>query len=102
MNTYVQRVSESVTAMTFAQVLVGLGINNLAQAGAAEVEKVFKAQHAGCTFQQGLEMFQKMDEHRLKAILGNAKGSSVYQQLQEPFIQEVITGIGVVFKNRTF
>lgn len=102
MNTYMQRVSESVTAMTFAQVLVGLGINNLAQAGAAEVEKVFRAQHAGCTFQQGLEMFQKMDEPRLKAILGNAKGSSVYQQLQEPFIQEVIVGIGVVFKNRTF
>lgn len=37
---YLKRVEESKKTMTFAQVLVGLGINNLAQAGAAEVENI--------------------------------------------------------------
>jgi NAD-dependent DNA ligase len=101
MNTFMQRVAESKTAMSLTQVLVGLGINDLAQAGAAKVEQYMRQHYPGNTFQSVLNGFLSMSCAALQSILGKAKGESVYKQLQEPYIQEVVKSIGEVFADRT-
>lgn len=101
LNTYMKRVDESKKAMTFAQVLVGLGINNLAQAGAAEMEKYMRINHSGESFKSLLVALVSLPVNTLQTVLGDAKGKSVYDQLQNPFIQEVIRGVGEVFSFRT-
>lgn len=101
MNTFMQRVAESKTAMSLTQVLVGLGINDLAQAGAAKVEQYMRQHYPGNTFQSVLNGFLSISCEALQSILGKAKGESVYKQLQEPYIQEVVKSIGEVFADRT-
>lgn len=100
MNTYMQRVEESKKNMTFAQILVGLGINNLAQAAAQAIEGYFKTNHPGITYAAALKAFQELPCSRLQDLLGKVKGESVYNQLQETFIQEIIAGIAEVFFTR--
>ena len=97
---YLKRVEESKKTMTFAQVLVGLGINNLAQAGAAEVEKYMRQTFPGTSWDKALSGFRCLSLDTLQKILGTAKGSSVFEQLSEPLIKEIIQGIGEVFKDR--
>jgi hypothetical protein len=53
------------------------------------------------TYQDALNEFKSMTECDLMWVLGEAKGASVFKQLQEPFIQEVIDGVSEVFKERT-
>jgi len=101
MNTYIQRVKESIDNMTLAQVLVGLGINDLAQAGAAKLEMNLRDRVNVKTYQDALNEFKSMTECDLMWVLGEAKGASVFKQLQEPFIREVIDGVSEVFKERT-
>ena len=101
MNTFMLRVAESKTAMSLTQVLVGLGINDLAQAGAAKVEQYMRQRYPGNTFQNVLNGFLSLSCSALQGILGKAKGESVYKQLQEPYIQEVVKSIGEVFADRT-
>jgi DNA ligase (NAD+) len=101
MNTFMQRVAESKTAMSLTQVLVGLGINDLAQAGATKVEQYMRQYYPGNTFQSVLNGFLSMSCTAIQSILGKAKGESVYKQLQEPYIQEVVKSIGEVFADRT-
>lgn len=100
-NTFMRRVAESKTAMSLTQVLVGLGINDLAQAGAAKVEQYMRQRYPGNTFQSVLNGFLSLSCSALQDILGKAKGESVYKQLQEPYIQEVVKSIGEVFADRT-
>lgn len=100
-NTYMSRVQESKAAMSLAQILVGLGINGLAQAGASELERYLRAQHPGQSFKNALSGFMSLPLTTLQQVLGKAKGATVYEQLQEPFIKEVILGISEVFANRT-
>lgn len=101
MNTFMQRVAESKTAMSLTQVLVGLGINDLAQAGAAKVEQYMRHHYSGNTFQSVLNGLLSLSCSALQCILGKAKGESVYKQLQEPYIQEVVRSVGEVFADRT-
>ena len=101
MNTFMQRVEESKKTMTLAQILVGLGINNLAKAGAEEIEAYLRAQYAGQSFQNALAGFMALPKSQLQHLIGNAKGADVYNQIQESFIQEVIKGVGEVFTDRT-
>ena len=101
MNTFMQRVEESKKAMTLAQILVGLGINNLAKAGAEEIESYLRAQYAGQSFQNALAGFTALPKAQIQQLIGNAKGADVYNQIQESFIQEVIKGISEVFADRT-
>lgn len=101
MNTFMLRVAESKTAMSLTQVLVGLGINDLAQAGAAKVEQYMRQRYPGNTFQNVLNGFLSLSCSALQGILGKAKGESVYKQLQEPYIKEVVKSIGEVFADRT-
>ncbi len=101
MNTFMQRVAESKTAMSLTQVLVGLGINDLAQAGAAKVEQYMRQRYPGNTFQSILDGLLSLSCSALQDILGKAKGESVYKQLQEPYIQEVVRSVGEVFADRT-
>jgi DNA ligase (NAD+) len=101
MNTYLQRVEESKKNMTFAQILVGLGINNLAQAAAQSIETYFKTNNPGSTYSAALYGFAKLPCATLQDLIGKAKGESVYNQLQIPFIQEVIAGICEIFSDRT-
>ena len=101
LKTYMTRVAESKQNMTFAQILVGLGINSLAQAGAKEMEAYLRKVIPGRNFKEALEYFAALPASALMAVLGNAKGAGVYNQLQEPFIQEVIRDIGDVFTMRT-
>lgn len=100
MNTFMQRVEESKKAMTLAQILVGLGINNLAKAGAEEIESYLRAQYAGQSFQNALAGFMALPKAQIQQLIGNAKGADVYNQIQESFIQEVIKGISEVFADR--
>lgn len=100
MNTFMQRVTESQKNMTFSQILVGLGIDSLSFAGAEEVVRYLTAHHSGKSFDEALKIFSSLNQMTLQAILGNAKGESVYKQLQNAFIRDVITGIGDVFKFR--
>lgn len=100
MNTFMQRVEESKKAMTLAQILVGLGINNLAKAGAEEIEAYLRAQYAGQSFQNALAGFMALPKAQLQQLIGNAKGADVYNQIQESFIQEVIKGVSEVFADR--
>lgn len=100
MNTYMQRVEESKTNMTLAQILVGLGINSLAKAGAEEMEKYLRTNYSGSSFKEVLDIFSKLPLVTLQSVLGKAKGSSVYDQLRVEFIQKVISDIGDVFENR--
>lgn len=100
MNTYMQRITESKTAMTFTQVLVGLGINDLAQAGAAKVEAYY-SNRVGVSFKELLSDFAQLSVETLQKILGKAKGLSVYTQLQESFVQEIVQAVGDVFQDRT-
>lgn len=99
-STYIKRVEESKKAMTFAQVLVGLGINNLSHAGAAEMEKYMRLHHPKESWKVVLNGFISLPKDTLQKVLGNAKGSSVYEQLADPFIREIIEGIGEVFCDR--
>lgn len=101
MNTFMQRVAESKTAMSLTQVLVGLGINDLAQAGAAKVEQYMRQHYPGNTFQSVLNGLLSLSCSALQDVLGKAKGESVYKQLQEPYIQEVVKSVGEVFADRT-
>lgn len=101
MNTYMQRVDASKKSMTFAQILVGLGINSLAKAGAEEIEAYLRSQHPGQSFRNALAGFMAMPKSRFQNLIGNAKGATVYDQIRDPFIQEVIKGIGEVFADRT-
>lgn len=101
MTTFMQRVAESKTAMSLTQVLVGLGINDLAQAGAAKVEQYMRQRYPGNTFQSVLNGLLSLSCSALQSILGRAKGESVYKQLQEPYIQEVVRSVGEVFVDRT-
>lgn len=101
MNTFMQRVAESKTAMSLTQVLVGLGINDLAQAGAAKVEQYMRQHYQGNTYQSVLNGFLSLSCVALQDILGKAKGESVYRQIQEPYIQEVVRSVGEVFADRT-
>lgn len=100
MNTYMQRVDESRKNMTMAQILVGLGINSLAKAGAEDMEKYLVSRYKGSSYKDALDAFAKLPKDTMMSILGNAKGATVYDQLQESFIQDVIEGIGEVFINR--
>ena len=101
MNTFMQRVAESKTTMSLTQVLVGLGINDLAQAGAAKVEQYMRQWYPGNTFQSVLNGLLSLSCSALQDVLGKAKGESVYKQLQEPYIQEVVKSVGEVFADRT-
>lgn len=100
MNTFMQRVSDSKATMSLTQVLVGLGINDLAQAGAAKVETYLRRTYSGNSFKNVLEGFSVLPLAALRSILGNAKGESVYRQLQAPFIKKVINDVGEVFESR--
>lgn len=100
MNTFMQRVEESKKAMTLAQILVGLGINNLAKAGAEEIEEYLRAQYAGQSFQNAFAGFMALPKAQLQHLIGNAKGADVYNQIQDSFIQEVIKGVSEVFEDR--
>lgn len=100
MNTFMKRVTESKENMTLDQILVGLGINSLAKAGAADMSSYLKKMCSGKSYKDALDFFSKLDRSKLQAILGNAKGSSVYEQLQDPFIQSVVSSIGEVFATR--
>lgn len=100
MNTFMQRVNASKTEMAFSQVLVGLGINDLANAGAVKVEQAIRKEYSGKSYQIGLEVFRDLPLATLQTILGNAKGQSVYTQLQNPFIREIIGDISGVFSDR--
>lgn len=100
MNTFMQRVTESQKNMTFTQILVGLGIDSLSFAGAEELVKYLTAHHSGKSFDEALKIFSSLNQMTLQAILGNAKGETVYKQLQNSFIRAVITGVGDVFKFR--
>lgn len=100
MNTYMQRVEESRKNMTLAQILVGLGINSLAKAGAEEMEEYLRTNYSGSSFKEVLGIFSELPLVTLQSVLGKAKGSSVYDQLRVEFIQKVIADIGDVFENR--
>lgn len=100
MNTFMQRVAESKTAMTFSQVLVGLGVNDLAQSGAAKVEQYIKTAYPNSTFADAIDVFCELTSENFQSILGPVKGESIYQQLKDPFIQEVILGVRGVFASR--
>lgn len=100
MNTFMQRVEESKKAMTLSQILVGLGINSLAKAGADEIESYLRANYSGQSYQNALAGFMSLPKSQLQNLIGNAKGASVYEQLQIPFIQTVIKGVGEVFADR--
>lgn len=100
MNTFMQRVEESKKSMTLAQILVGLGINSLAKAGAEEIETYLRKQYSGQSYQTALIGFMSLPKSQIQNLIGNAKGSAVYDQLQIPFIQEVIKGVGEVFAGR--
>lgn len=104
MNTFMQRVNESKTAMTFTQVLVGLGINDLAQASAAKIDMYLRRRTSrqDFTFKDALHAFSGMGLYDLISVLGEAKGTSVYNQLQEEFILEIIKEIEEVFQDRKF
>lgn len=104
MNTFIQRVTESKTSMTFTQVLVGLGINDLAQAGAAKIDMYLRRRTSrqDFTFKDALQAFSGMGLYDLISVLGEAKGTSVYNQLQEEFILEIIKGLEEVFQDRKF
>jgi DNA ligase (NAD+) len=101
MNTFMQRIEESKKAMTLSQILVGLGINSLAKAGADEIEAYLRSHHAGQSFQNALAGFMALPRLQIQHLIGNAKGANVYDQIQDPFIQEVIKGVGEVFADRT-
>lgn len=101
MNTFMQRVAESKTSMSLTQILVGLGINDLAQAGAAKVEQYMRQRYPGNTFQSVLNGLLSLSCSALQDVLGKAKGESVYKQLQEPYIQDVVRSVGEVFADRT-
>ena len=101
MNTFMQRVEESKKSMTLAQILVGLGINSLAKAGAEEIEDYLCKQYSGQSYQAALIGFMSLPKSQIQSLIGNAKGSTVYDQLQIPFIQDVIRGVGEVFASRT-
>jgi DNA ligase (NAD+) len=100
MNTYMQRVEESKKNMTIAQILVGLGINSLAKGGAEAMEQYLLTRYRGKSYKEALEIFANLPKSTLMTVVGNAKGAAIYDQLQEPFIQEVVRGIGEVFSNR--
>lgn len=101
MNTFMQRVEESKKSMTLAQILVGLGINSLAKAGAEEIVTYLYKQYSGQSYQTALIGFMSLPKSQIQNLIGNAKGSTVYDQLQIPFIQDVIRGVGEVFASRT-
>lgn len=100
MNTFMQRVEESKKSMTLAQILVGLGINSLAKAGAEEIVTYLYKQYSGQSYQTALIGFMSLPKSQIQNLIGNAKGSTVYEQLQIPFIQDVIKGVGEVFSDR--
>lgn len=100
MNTFMQRVEESKKSMTLAQILVGLGINSLAKASAEEIEAYLRKQYASHSYRTALIGFMSLPKSQIQNLIGNAKGSTVYEQLQIPFIQDVINGVGEVFAGR--
>ena len=60
-----------------------------------------RQRYPGNTFQNVLNGFLSLSCSALQGILGKAKGESVYKQLQEPYIREVVKSIGEVFADRT-
>lgn len=54
----------------------------------------------GTSWDKALSGFRCLSLDTLQKILGTAKGSSVFEQLSEPLIKEIIQGIGEVFKDR--
>jgi hypothetical protein len=57
--------------------------------------------YPGNTFQSVLNGLLSLSCSALQDVLGKAKGESVYKQLQEPYIQEVVKSVGEVFADRT-
>ena len=100
LNTYLLRVDTSRKEMTFEQILVGLGINNLSKAGAEALTKHLRKSYLG--YKVALEGFLKMSQMELQAVLGKAKGLSVYEQIQNEFIQQIVKDVAEVFENRSF
>lgn len=100
MNTFMLRVDTSRKEMTFEQILVGLSVNNLSKAGATALTAHLKKQCS--TFSGAFNAFLSMSQKELQAVLGKAKGESVYEQIHDPFIQQIILDVREVFANRTF
>ena len=100
MNTFMLRVDTSRKEMTFEQILVGLSVNNLSKAGATALTTHLKKQCS--TFTGAFNAFLSMSQKELQAVLGKAKGESVYEQIHDPFIQQIILDVREVFANRTF
>lgn len=99
-NTYFQRVNESKKNLTFTQFLVGIGIDGLSYAGAEKLTNHFKASSIP-SWKEAAAMLLSMPEGVFIDLLGAAKGSSTYRQLQVPFMIQLVKDLSGVFEQRT-
>lgn len=99
-STYLKCLDVSKKNMTLAQVIVGLGINNLAEAGANSLADYLINHFGGDSWKNAIIGILSIPDAVLCSILGDAKGSSVASQLQNPFIANVVRTTAEIFKDR--
>lgn len=99
--TYFRVVEESKKNISFAQLLVGIGIDGLSYAGAENIKNEFEAFEMRRNWKEALDTMLGWSEEQFIKLLGQAKGSSMYRQIQNEFMQKLIRDLGDVFQART-
>jgi DNA ligase (NAD+) len=99
--TYFRVVEESKKNTSFAQLLVGIGIDGLSYAGAENIKNEFEAFEMRRNWKEALDTMLGWSEEQFTKLLGQSKGSSMYRQIQNEFMQKLIRDLGDVFQART-
>lgn len=99
--TYFRVVGESKKNISFAQLLVGIGIDGLSYAGAENIKNEFEAFEMRRNWKEALDTMLGWSEEQFIKLLGQSKGSSMYRQIQNEFMQKLIRDLGDVFQART-
>lgn len=99
--TYFRVVEESKKNISFAQLLVGIGIDGLSYAGAENIKNEFEAFETRRNWKEALDTMLGWSEEQFIKLLGQSKGSSMYRQIQNEFMQKLIRDLGDVFQART-